>query len=306
MKSDWNDSIQINYTLRDHEIVDYDFYALPTVPGIYFRGPAFDPDDTGDFFTCVGAAQTLGIYVERPYPTLLSERLGIPVLNLALGAVGPGFYLAHPELIDQINKGRFLILQVMSARNEASSRFEPTAVIEMLKDRTTGDVMHSGAAWAVVKAESEDSAQQYVDEVLKTWVANYVALLERIKVPVILFWYSQRASDAVQHTVAADLDWTMGVFPQFVDNASLTQIRQLVDGFAECASTRNTGHPLVSRFTGEPVVADYSVFGRGMEHQETTNPYYPSPEMHEDAAAELHTAIQSMARTVPALLPNRD
>src|SRR3546814_15278788 len=60
----------VDYGDRDREIVDYQFYQLPDAPGIGFRGPDIDNDDGADFFTCIGSAQTLGVLVEKPFPTL--------------------------------------------------------------------------------------------------------------------------------------------------------------------------------------------------------------------------------------------
>src|SRR3546814_16933961 len=97
------------------------FQRFPEAPGIGVRGPAIDNDDGADFFTCIGSAQTLGVLVEKPFPTLLSERLGLPVLNLGLGAACPGFFAAHNALIARANRGRFVVLQVMTARSEARS-----------------------------------------------------------------------------------------------------------------------------------------------------------------------------------------
>src|SRR3546814_20165189 len=108
--SDWSSDV-CSSDLRDREIVDYQFYRLPDAPGIGFRGPAIDNDDGADFFTCIGSAQTLGVLVEKPFPTLLSERLGLPVLNLGLGAACPGFFAAHKALIASANRGRFVVLQ---------------------------------------------------------------------------------------------------------------------------------------------------------------------------------------------------
>ena len=106
----------LDYQQRDHEIVDYQFYELPQAPGVQFRGPAIDLSSGSKYFTCVGAAQTLGVYIEKPYPQLLAEKIGLPALNLAVGASWPGFYSnKHVGLVDLINRGEFLVLQVMSA-----------------------------------------------------------------------------------------------------------------------------------------------------------------------------------------------
>lgn len=296
MNSSSNNFVQLDYTLRDHDIVDYEFFELKGVPGLQFRGPAFDPDSSPDFFSCIGAAQTMGIYIQKPYPQLLSKALEMPSLNLAMGAAWPGFFADNDNIIAQVNKGRFLILQVMSARGEPSSRYEATGAVEMLRDRKTGEVLHSGAAWARVKQGTPEQVQQHLKEIRASWVGNYQRLLAKVKVPVILFWYSKREQDELIDLNTAVMEKSMGEFPQFVDAACVRAVRELCDGYAECYSTRNTGHPLVNRFTGEPTVADFAVFGRGFDIKETFNFYYPSPEMHEDAVPPLVAAINALAK----------
>lgn len=58
-----------DYTARDFEVVDYDFYFMDELPKIGFRGPAPDAGvlASGNYCTAVGAAQTLGVYVTRPF-----------------------------------------------------------------------------------------------------------------------------------------------------------------------------------------------------------------------------------------------
>lgn len=298
-----NDFVQLDYTLRDHEIVDYEFFTLQGVPGLQFRGPAFDPDSSPNFFSCIGAAQTMGIYIQQPYPQLLTKALGMPALNLALGAAWPGFFADRDEIIAQVNKGRFLILQVMSARGEPSSRYEATGAVEMLRDRKTGEVLHSGAVWARVKQGTPAEIQQHLTEIRGNWVESYRRLLAKIKVPVILFWYSKREQDEPIDLKTTVMEKSMGDFPQFVNGACVSAVKELCDGYAECYSTRNTGHPLVSRFTGAPTVADFNVFGRGFDIKETHNFYYPSPEMHADAVPPLIAAINALAKKYPDVLP---
>lgn len=297
-----NDFVQLDYSLRDHEIVDYEFFELKDVPGLQFRGPAFDPDSTSDFFSCIGAAQTMGIYIQKPYPQLLSTALGMPSLNLAMGAAWPGFFADLDDIIAQVNKGRFLILQVMSARGEPSSRYEATGAVEMLRDRNTGEVIHSGEAWRRVKLGTPEEIQRHMKEIRGSWVENYRRLVAKVKVPVILFWYSKRQQDEPIDLNTTVMEKSMGDFPQFVDGACVRAVKELCDGYAECYSTRNTGHQLVSRFTGEPTVADFNVFGRGFDIKETHNFYYPSPEMHEDAVPPLLDAIRTLANKNPEIV----
>jgi Domain of unknown function (DUF6473) len=298
--------ISLDYAARDHEIVDYQCYELPNTPGVRFRGPPVDL--TGDYFTCIGAAQTLGVYVEKPFPSLLGSRLGIPALNLGVGAAWPGFYSEHqPQLLDHVNNGRFLILQAMSARGEATSRFEPTGAVEMLRDRKTGETVTAMYAWRKILVEEPDHARQYVEELRASWVRSNLALIERVKVPIIFFWFSRRQQDEPIKSYSPDgaLLKSVGEFPQFVDGKSVQSVADACTGYAECYSTRGTGHPLVSRFTGEPVQVDHSkvirakgLFGtKSSSFEAATNHYYPSPQMHEDAADVLARRLSGWGLT---------
>ena len=76
----------------------------------------------------------------------------------------------------------------------------------------------------------------------------------------------------------------------------MAAVRPAAQAFAACLSHRNTGHGLVSRFTGEPVEIKAmqtanGFFGHG---EATRNVYYRSSEMHEDAAAVLAPAIAAL------------
>ena len=44
-------ALTVDYSQRDHEIVDYQFYELEGLPGIKLRGPHFDPLAHDNFFT---------------------------------------------------------------------------------------------------------------------------------------------------------------------------------------------------------------------------------------------------------------
>jgi hypothetical protein len=293
----------LNYQERDNEIVDYQFYELSQAPGVQFRGPAIELADNSKYFTCIGAAQTLGIYIEKPFPNLLAEHLGVPALNLAVGASWPGFYSnRHPELLDIVNRGEFLILQVMSARGESTSRFEATDVVEMMRERKTGDTITSVHAWAKILAEEPDFASQYVEELRAGWVKSNLELIAKVKVPIILFWYSRRQQDEpTNFSLEGDVFQNMGEFPQFVDSKSVNAVAAKCSGFVECRSSRNTGHPLISRFTGEPAQVNHSSMSKNPSIkgdqsnflEASTNHYYPSPEMHQDAA---HTLVDEIKK----------
>lgn len=290
----------LDYSKRDHEIVDYKYYEIDGIPGVMFRGPPLPQAvlDSGNYFTMLGGAQANGIFVERTFGDILSDRIGVPVLNLSVGGGGAGFYLQAPKLIDLVNNGRFSIVQVMTARTEPNSRFGAYGFVEALLDLESGQQTSTMEAWTHIFNEEREKAPQFVAESLENWVLRYRELAGKIHVPKILFYFAHKDLDEQIDYNASDTMDIIGRFPQFVNTASVNEIRPIFDDYVECRSTRNYGYQLVSRFTGEPVEVDggsMSAYAKGVKW--STNHYYPSPEMHEDAADVLAGSLERLKLT---------
>lgn len=285
-----------DYSKRDHEIVDYQFYRFDALPSVGFRGPPLDPAvlASGEYCTAIGAAQTLGVYAPSPYPALIGEQLGLPCLNLATGGGTAGFFASQPALIDLANRGKFVILQVMTARTEANSRSTPVG-INFVRDARTGETEITEAFWLRLLSEERDVVPTLIAESLESWRASYRRLIEQITVPIILFYFSTKPEDEQVNYNATTRDEFYGSFPQFVDMAAVRDVAALCDHYVECRSKRGLPHRLLSRFTGEPVKVDFGALHSFMENEEhAMNDYYPSPEMHMDAAATLAPVIQKL------------
>ena len=266
-------------------------------------------EEPGSFFTCLGAAQTYGCFMPEAFPDLVAQQTGLKALNLAVGGTGPGFYLQYPSLIEAINRGKFAVLQCMAARHESNSRFEADGYVEYVKDRVHGDSVDSGTAWRRIIDEEIDNAPRYVAETRASWLETMRRLVDAITVPVIFFWFSRRAPDyeidwdAIHEQkrkrdegkfTGHFIDGLSGDFPHYVDGPTARAAMQMCDATAECLSKRGMGAPLINRHSGKPIdPADYA--GKGPEFQAMRagkNLYYPSAEMHEDAAQALLPVIK--------------
>lgn len=290
-----------DYSKRDHEIVDYDFYGFDALPSVGFRGPPFAPDvlASGAYCTAIGAAQTLGVYASKPYPALIAERLGLPCLNLSTGGATAAFFASQTALIDLANRGRFVILQVMTARAEGNSRGVPVG-LNFMRDEQTNETEMTEAFWMRLLEEERESVPMLIAESLQSWRASYKRLIDQLTVPVILFDFSTKSEDESVNFAATTRDEFYGSFPQFVDAPAIHDVSALCDQFVRCKSPRGLPHPLVSRFTGEPVKVDFAAMHGSMaEEVHATNAYYPSPEMHEDAFSALSPLIVQLTDTQP-------
>jgi hypothetical protein len=286
----------IDYTERDWELVDYQIQELAGLEGWKLRGPQKDLSD-GRYFTTIGAAHVFGCFVEKPFPDLLEAELGLKALNLGIGGITPFSYAKEDAVVDYINKGKFLIWQVMTARSEANSRFLPTNSVGMAKDRVRGDTTSGFNSWSRIMTEEPENLALYVAQSRNSWISGSLDLIARIKVPIIMFWFSQRPIDVPESASSEKGFGLMGGYPHLIDRSTLDAVRVHCDAYAECFSERDFVFPFVNRFTGEPgVKIDNAKVGEDKSSSLvwTENHYYPSPEMHEDAVPPLMEAIRSL------------
>lgn len=301
------------YQARDYEVVDYQLYKLPHTE-LKFRGPQAELADR-NYISCLGAAQTFGCFVDQPYPAHLQQSLGISALNLGYGGAGPLFFNRHPELIEIVNLGRLAVVQIMSGRSEDNSRFESKG-LELLTRRADGKQMSADAAWRSVlemrylwkrfpvgmnlarsfcRTWGAADAKRLLQETRHNWVKNYIALLNSIKVPTVLLWFSKRSPDFEESF--DNLHDFMGVYPQLVTRDMIQQIAPQADYFVECTTERGSPQELKSRFDGTPVEIDLGQDRDDFAGQTwTANRYYPSPEMHHDAAEALRPPISQVLK----------
>lgn len=284
-----------DYSLRDSEIVEYGFYEHPALPNFPLRGPAVDTDNA-DFFACVGAAQTLGVYVAAPFPVLLTQQLGLAAWNLGVGGASPNFFLQHPHLFEHVNRGKFAVLQMMTARDEPNDRMESTAIAGVVTDRRAHDVVPAQIVWQRIMEEEPDKLDTYIQQSRQSWQEHMGELLSLISVPVVPFWFAPKQLDATIETGNSTVIGIIDDFPQFVSAQDIEAVNELEETLVCCFSDRDMEFDLRSRNTGLPTEVDYAAMdqtGTMPSFKESRNIYYPSPQMHWDAAVVLGDAMRS-------------
>ncbi|MFW2513787.1 DUF6473 family protein [Demequina sp. SO4-13] len=318
------------YQDRDWEIVDYRLYQDHR-SGLWFRGPEPAALRPGQYIVCLGAAQTFGCFCERPYPALLEEQWGMPVVNLGYGGAGPRFFTRHPELLAVINDAALVVVQVMSARSEDNSRFA-SGGLEYLTDRSTGDRVAAAHAYGSLLAEADarlawlpgpvrkavrivkgpPEVRRVLAETRRNWIDSYRELFASITAPTALLWMSRRRPGWHRTDRARwwwqrydDVNAMFGDYPQLVNRSMVRAIRPLAGDYVDSTTRRGSPQPLVSRFTGAPVRVDFGRDRQDLAEERAENAYYPSPEMHEDTARALAAPVRralaraSAVRTLP-------
>lgn len=261
------------YQQADATFIDYQMQEIPGIQGRW-RKPLFLNDLTpGKYSVCIGAAQTFGRFCEHPYPNLLSQDLGIPVLNLGIaGAGSSNFYSV--DILNLINQGAFCIVQVMSGRSAPNYYFNSFTG----KNAFGLDQGNLGpAAFAeqciqyCIQNKDRNFINNFVLEIRRAWLDQLSLLAKKIKVPKILFWFSDRQPSYTLGTKnVKDLGSS---YPQFIDEKTLHQAIPYFDYYVECVSNLGRPHYLLS---------DGKIVELNMGHNRLTkeNKYYPTPEMH--------------------------
>ena len=276
------------YQDPDWRVVDYQAYCLDEAiidPSrsrpLHIRGPRIDRLEKDSYFVCLGAAQTFGRFCARPFPSILAERLGIPVLNISHGGAGPAFFNHSEKLLSYLNGARFVILQAMSGRSQSNSLFESDGV-GFYRRRSDGKPLGSDQAFTeLLETKSKTIVTRVVEETRRSWVDDYHRLTTKITTPKVLLWFATRVPDYREslHNVSG----LFGAFPQLVNGTMVKDVRRQCDRYVECVSTQGLPQILQDRFTGERV----TISDPWTSEPWTENWYYPSPEMHEEAAKAL-------------------
>jgi hypothetical protein len=279
-----------SYQEIDREVIDYGEVPLPGTI-MMVRGPLPKNLGSGGFVCAIGAAQTFGRFAERPFLSLVGERLGVETLNLGSAGAGPGFYAARGNAIEVMNRSAIVIVQVMSGRSVSNSYFENTNAgsLRPWHAPRSDKPQHAITAWGAALVEKGDAfMRDLVAETRRNYIAEMKQLMGWIQPPKLLFWFSQRAPDYKETYGSAG--GIFGDFPQLINRAVLDELRPCVQFFAGLISSRGMPQPTISRFTGKMV--DLGVAPQLPGH----NAYYPSPEMHEDAAEALAPVLAQALR----------
>lgn len=289
------------YEERDKEIIDYQMFNLKGDTKTFrLRGPAPASLEKNEYITCIGAAQTLGVYCEKPFTSILSNKLNCPILNLADGGAGPAYYLQDKKILQYINNSKFAVIQVMSARAERNSLVDYSfdkgkMMLMVLTRKSDGKKILAGDFYdELIKKEDKESIKAIVAEIRANWLASYKSLFSQIKVPIILLWFSKRKpdySEGYKNTYQL-----FGGFPQLVNEEMINELKPEVQEYVKCITDRGLPQPLTNLTAGK----DPIIYTKNGAKIITHNAYYPSPEMHEDAVALLEPVCKKYLEKITA------
>lgn len=263
----------MSYQKRDAHIIDYEVYPFN---GYELRSPRIDT--AKPYIACIGAAQTFGPFCKKPFPTLLASKLGIQVLNLGIAGAIPAQFLTD-NILGHINKSKFAIIQILSGRCGSNSYYTHV-------QRSVG-IIHEGyrvAAPFLFWTEAEkkydnDLLNKLVEETRRDYIYQMLALIRSVKVPKILFYFSKYKPENLPAKLS------LSPFPQLLTRWMVEEIAGFCDEYVECVSSVGLPQKLYDK-NGKPTYVKRSSWDE-VNPPMSQNDYYPSPEMHIEAANAL-------------------
>ena len=292
-----------DYQRRDTEVADYKIWKLWTPDaGFALRGPRPKSLSPGSFCTSIGAAFTFGRFVQKPYPALLGEALGLESLNLGFAGIGPMFfnYPKNKILLDLINRSKFVTISVMSGRSQSNSLFQSEEYSQVQYRLANGQVVPADFAYQQLLEKADEAAiAAIVAETRERYLEQFIQMLEHIEVPKVLLWFSRRSPDYTE-SYESTLK-LFGSFPHLINRSMMDTLRPYCDAYVECVSSTGLPQPLLSRHTQQPIsIVRPRTYENGRVQltpsQISQNGYYPSPEMHQAVTQQLIPVCEKFSR----------
>jgi hypothetical protein len=322
-----------NYQSFDYDIIDYKIYPFHEVcdntnynldelefgdssKGSWFRGPR--PSFDKPYFSVLGSAHSFGRFCESPFPEYISNNLNFDCLNLAHGGHSPLNYLRRfntwSKYLDLINQSKFCLIQVMPGRTSDNSIFKSKgSIIGYSADNPKIEIDTNNFWLEKIKDNNPIRLEALVEETRQNFIDSYKKLFNLITVPKILFYFSERQPDySIDFKKINNIselygsikgkwqngEWQpkKGAFPQFVNRDVINEIKKGCDHYVEYVSSKGLPHILNNRFTGKPIKIDKVYKPKHLQKFNgfQINQYYPSQQMHIEAAEKLLPACNSI------------
>lgn len=201
----------------------------------YFRGPRKPLD--GRHIACIGGTGTYGKYIRRPFPMLLESALDETCVNFGVVNAGIDVFLSDPVVMSACQSALVTVLQVMGAQN-MSNRFyrvhprrndrfvsASTVLRALYTDVDFSEFHFTRHMLGALYTRSPEKFEILREELQRAWLARMTSLIETIRSPVLLLWFSEAPLD--------DEDWShrpnpLRLDPLFVNREMIEQLRSSV------------------------------------------------------------------------------
>jgi hypothetical protein len=275
----------MSYQVRDAHIIDYKTYPFYSYQ---LRGPKIDT--IKPYMICVGAAQSFGPFCRAPFPALLASRLGIQVFNLGIGGAIPAQFLDN-TFLKVINNSRLAVIQVLSGRCGSNSQFTHVGC-QVGIIREDYRVFSPVVFWREAEQKyGDDLLNKLVEESRMDYIYQMMALIRSVKVPKILFYFSTHKPEQLPDRMPNS------PFPHLIKKWMNKKMAESCAEYVECVSSKGLLQKLYDK-DGNPTAVKRPRWDSHLQPI-TQNNYYPSLEMHEQAANALKPICKKILDACP-------
>lgn len=154
-------------------------------------------------------------------------------------------------------------------------------------DSSDNELRHSEYYYKIFLSNpNKYDVKSIIDKTIENYISDYIRLLDKIKVPTILLWFSEREP---QYDISLDnISNLFGKFPHLINKETINKLSHNFDFYVQ--SVCNLGMPAVlkNRLSGKKEAV------RRDRHLMKVNNYYPSQQMHMDAAMKLLPVVSEI------------
>lgn len=199
---------------------------------LLFRGPRRNLDNK-PYIAFVGGTETYGKYIEKPFPALIEEEIGLPSVNFGYPNAGVDAFTHDPFVVGAAAEAKVSVVQVMGAAN-MTNRFY--SVHPRRNDRFTGASTllktiyrevdfaefhfnrHLLGELARVSPQRFDAVRT---ELQQAWLGRMRAMLGQMKGKTILLWFGAQAPN---DGVNPDDPHCLGPDPLFITQEMMDEL----------------------------------------------------------------------------------
>jgi len=163
-----------------------------------FRGPARDL--SGAYVACLGGTETRGNFIDRPWPALLEDGIGLPCVNFGWPNAGPDVILNDAGLLALATAARAVVLQTLPAMNLSNPYYTVhprrndrflcgTPLLRRLYPEVDFTEFHFTRH--MMRRLSRLCPARFAElrqALQEVWVTRMRGVLTRIEPPVVLLW----------------------------------------------------------------------------------------------------------------------
>lgn len=191
-----------------------------------FRGPKRSLDQ--DYIAFLGGAETFGRFIDKPFPALLEDVLGLPSINLGCLNAGVDVFHKDSTVLQICRDAQAVVMEVVGAQN-ISNRFytvhprrndrflaASTVLQTLYHEVDFSDFSFTRHMLSTLARIDPARFECVIEEVQTAWSRRMISIAQEIERPFVLFWFAKATPD----------DTTPGREPLFITEAMLEELQQ--------------------------------------------------------------------------------